>query len=206
MRDFRLYVILDTDVCKNSGKIVEIARQAILAKADILQLRAKSLTDRQILNIGQAIKRQVQRSSSLFVLNDRVDLSYIIGADGVHLGQEDLPIKDARKILGNNKIIGASTHSVEQAHQAEEQGADYIAIGPIFTTATKPNATPLSPEIIPRIKDKIKIPFLVVGGIGLHNLDLVLSLGARRAAICRAIIEAQDVVKATREFRQRLYE
>lgn len=205
MRDFRLYVILDVDITGLGGDIVEIARKTISAGADILQLRAKSLSDRQILKIGRAIKNLVRKSKALFVLNDRADLARIIEADGLHLGQEDLPVKDARNILDNNKIIGLSTHSVEEAHAAEREKVDYIAIGPIFRTATKPKATALGPEIITRVKNKVRIPFVAVGGINLKNLDQVLTCGAQRIAVCRAIITAKDVCAATKEFRRRLY-
>ncbi|MBL7091880.1 MAG: thiamine phosphate synthase [Candidatus Omnitrophica bacterium] len=205
MRDFRLYVILDVDIAGPGGDIVEIARKTISAGADILQLRAKSCSDRRILKIGRAIKNLVRKSKVLFVLNDRADLARIIDADGLHLGREDLPVKDARNILDNNKIIGLSTHSVEEAKEAERQKADYIAIGPIFPTATKPQSIALTPGIITKIKDKVKIPFVAVGGINLDNLDQVKAGGAQRVAVCRAIITAKDVFAVTKEFRQRLY-
>jgi len=205
LRDFRLYVILDVDIAGPGGDIVEIARKTISAGADILQLRAKSCSDRRILKIGRAIKNLVRKSKVLFVLNDRADLARIIDADGLHLGREDLPVKDARNILDNNKIIGLSTHSVEEAKEAERQKADYIAIGPIFPTATKPQSIALTPGIITKIKDKVKIPFVAVGGINLDNLDQVKAGGAQRVAVCRAIITAKDVFAVTKEFRQRLY-
>ena len=208
MRDFRLYVILDEEVLRSHGDIVdivEIARRTILGGADILQLRAKSSPDRQILKIGRAINTLAQKNKTLFLLNDRADLARIIDADGVHLGQEDLPIKDARSILGNNKIIGISAHSVSQAQEATKQRADYIAIGPIFATTTKPKLTPLAPKIIAKIKDKVKIPFVAVGGINLNNLNQVLASSAQSVAVCKAIIEAKDVTFATKEFKQRLY-
>lgn len=208
MRDFRLYVILDEEVLRSHGDIVdivEIARRAISGGADILQLRAKSSPDRQILKVGRAINNLAQKNKTLFLLNDRADLARIIDADGVHLGQEDLPIKDARSILGNNKILGISTHSVFQAQEAAKQGADYIAIGPIFVTTTKPKLTLLTPKIIAKIKDRIRIPFVAVGGINLNNLNQVLASGAQRVAVCKAIIEAKDVSHLTKEFRQRLY-
>lgn len=205
MPDFRLYVILDTEVLSGQGDIVETARQIISGGADCLQLRAKSCSDRRILDLGRAIKDIVRKSQTSFVLNDRADLARIIGTDGVHLGQDDLPVKDARKILGAHKIIGLSTHSVEEAQAAEREGADYIAIGPVFRTATKPKATPLGLTIIAGIKDKVSIPFVAVGGIDLNNLEEVLTSGAQRVAVCRAIITAKDVLGTTKEFRRRLY-
>ena len=201
------------------GDIVEIARKVILGGADILQLRAKAASDEQILKIGQAIKDVARKNKVPFVLNDRADLAQDIDADGVHLGQEDLStgidppnsfkggvlsVKEARRILGNNKIIGLSTHNLEQAVEAEGQGADYIGLGPIFATATKPNAAPLSPEIIAKVKDKIKIPFVAIGGINLDNLEQVLAQGAQRVAVCSAIITAKGILSTTKEFKLRL--
>jgi thiamine-phosphate pyrophosphorylase len=205
LQDFRLYVILDTGIGSRDADILEIARKTISGRADILQLRAKDDSDRKILKTGRAIKSLTAQSQTLFVLNDRVDLANILDADGVHLGQDDLPVQQARKILGKDKIIGVSTHSVDQARAAEREGADYIAVGPIFATATKPKATPLGPEIISRIKDEIKVPFVAVGGIDLKNLKQLMQQGAKRVAVCRAIITVKDITKATERFRQRLY-
>lgn len=206
MRDFRLYVILDTGICSKGTDIVELAGKVSLAGADILQLRAKSYSERRILKVGRAIKNLIQGNKTLFLINDRAELACALGADGAHLGQQDLPVKKARRVLGKDKIIGISTHSLSQAQEAEKQGADYIAIGPIFSTALKPKMTPLTLKIIPRIKEKIKIPFVAAGGINLNNLNQVLNSGAERVAVCRAIIEAQSVSWATGKFRQRLYE
>ncbi len=170
-----------------------------------MQLRAKESSDRQILKAGQTIKHLAHRAKRLFILNDRADLARIIGADGVHLGQEDLPIKDARKILGKNKIVGLSAHNLNQARKAQQQGADYIGIGPIFSTTAKPKTVPLSPKIITKIKQKINIPFVAIGGINLDNLEQVMLAGAQRIAVSRAILTAEDVFTATKAFRQRLY-
>jgi len=183
---------------------IATARAAIYAGADILQLRAKGSGNEQILKIGRAIKELAQKSKTLFLLNDRADLAKTIDADGVHLGQEDLSVKDARKILGKDKIIGLSAHSARQAIAAEAQGADYIGLGPIFATATKPRLSPLGTRIIEQLKDKIKIPVVAIGGIDLTNLDEVKACGAQRVAVCRAIVTAKDVTAATREFKQRL--
>lgn len=188
-----------------SADIAKVASEIISGKADVLQLRAKHSCDCNILKIGRQIKKLTQGNKTLFVLNDRADLARIINADGVHLGQEDLPLKDARKILGSRKIIGISTHSLRQAYAAEKQGADYIGIGPIFPTATKPGSVPLTIKIITKIKHKIKIPFVAIGGISLKNLGQVLSAGAGGVAVSRAILTASDITEATRKFRKRLY-
>jgi len=205
LQDFRLYLILDTKVLASLGKdLIETAQEVIAAGVDVLQLRAKGSTDGQILKIGRTVKELAQKSKTLFLLNDRVDLAKALDADGVHLGQEDLPVKDARKILAKDKIVGLSTHSLKQAIAAEKQGPDYIGLGPIFATKTKPDLAPLGTEIISEIKDKIKIPFVAIGGIDLDNLGEVLACGAQRLAICRAIVAAKDIAAATREFKQKI--
>lgn len=207
MRDFKLYLILDADIAASCGKTIEeIAQQALSAGADIIQLRAKGKSDKDILKIGRSLGSLIHKEKALFILNDRPELVEAIEADGVHLGQEDVPLNEARRALAVNKIIGVSTHSAEQARQAEREGADYIAIGPIFSTATKPKAHPLGPKIITEIKDRVKIPFVAVGGINLENLNQVLVSGAGRIAVCRVIIEADDVFGATKTFKQKLQE
>lgn len=195
---------MDTGVLPEDSDILEVAEKVISGGADILQLRAKNWSDGRILKVGQAIKNLVRKSQALFVLNDRADLAHAIEADGVHLGQKDLKPKDARGILGSKRIIGLSTHSIAQAEEAESQGVDYIGLGPIFATATKPESAPLGPKIICQVKEKVKIPFVAIGGIGLDNLDRVLKAGAKGVAVCRAIITAKDIATTTKEFRQRL--
>jgi len=201
LRDFKLYVILNIEC----GNTVEIAQKVISAGADIIQLRAKGSCDREVIELAENLKKLVRKTSTSFVLNDRADLAKIVEADGVHLGQTDLSVKDGRKILDTDKFIGISTHSLDQALAAQREGADYIGIGPIFATATKPNTSPLKPKIIAKIKPKIKLPFVAIGGITLDNLDQVLACGAKRIAVSQAIIGAKDVYQATKQFRQRLY-
>jgi thiamine-phosphate pyrophosphorylase len=204
LRDFRLYIILDADVASVHGDIIEIARKIVAGGADILQLRAKHYSGAQILETGRAVRDLTRNTGTLFILNDHVDLSSLLGADGVHLGQDDLPLKDARTLLGSEKIIGISTHSAAEALRAEEEGADYIAVGPVFSTATKPGLTPVTTELITEIKEKVKTPFASVGGINLENIGQVLSSGAERVAVCRAVVAAKDVAGAIQKFRGKL--
>lgn len=207
LQDFRLYVILDEELLRECANIAEIARMVIAGGADILQLRAKSCSDRKILKIACDIKALTTKNKILFLLNDRVDLVQAIDCDGVHLGQEDLPLKEARRLLGKNKIIGISTHRASEAIEAKKQKADYIALGPIFPTATKPLRAALTAQIIPKVNRNLSkdlLPLLAIGGINLDNLEQVLAYGASRVAICRAIITAKDIVRATKEFKQRL--
>jgi thiamine-phosphate pyrophosphorylase len=132
-------------------------------------------------------------SKSIFIINDYIDIAKILDADGIHLGQDDISIGIARKILGKGKIIGISCHNLEQALRAQEKGADYISIGPVFPTSTKPNAKPISLRLIKKISRKIKIPFFAIGGINENNIIEVLSRGAKRVAVCRAVCQAKDI-------------
>jgi len=130
-----------------------------------------------------------------------LDIARVCDADGLHLGQSDLPLKQARRILGKGKIIGISCHSLTQAQKAQAQGADYISIGPIFSTLIKPDLKPINLKLIKIIDQKIKIPLFVIGGINSHNVNKVISYGAKRIALCRAICCAQNIRKAAQELR-----
>ena len=182
-----------------------VAKAVVAGGAEVVQLRAKTWSDRQILNVGQQIKKYARRAGTAFLLNDRVDLALALDADGVHLGQEDLPIPEARALLGKHKLIGISTHSLNQARRAQANLAHYIAIGPLFATATKPKAAPLGTGIISAAGEFLARPWLAVGGITLENLTSVLKKGATRVAICRAILESRAITKTTKEFKRRLY-
>ena len=135
LRDCKLYVIIDGNLIQGRD-FLKVADSALRGGADIIQLRDKSSDDRSLLQYAKALEGLTKRYNRFLIINDRVDIARLIGADGVHLGQEDVPVEEARKIL-KRKIIGISTHSVEQAKKAERKGADYIGIGPIYRTKTK---------------------------------------------------------------------
>ena len=202
-RNFRFYAI--TDLTSFDRKLPERVDRAFCGGIDIVQLRSKTLPDKEFLELGQAIRKIANRRKKLFIVNDRIDLALALEADGVHLGQDDLPIPVARKIIGRNKLlIGHSTHSVEQAKQAEKEGADYIGFGPIFRTPTKPTYQPIGLSDIARVKQTVKIPFVCIGGINLDNIDSVIKAGATRVAVVRAIFDQTDVAEAARRLRERI--
>jgi thiamine-phosphate pyrophosphorylase len=204
LRDFRLYVILDAEVV-GSEDIVEIAQKVIAGGVDILQLRAKHWQDQRIIETGTILRNLAKKNEVLFIVNDRVDLAHAIDADGVHLGQDDTPIEKARKTLGANKIIGISTHTISQVQEALIASPDYVAIGPIFPTATKPHVDALTTEVLLGLENGNETPLVAIGGIDLDNLALILKTGIKRIATCRAIIKAEDISKATQRFKQRLH-
>lgn len=203
LRHFKLYCVLNYT---SAGKkdIVSLAKKAILGGADVIQLRFKNAKLSRVINDACRIRRLTKKSNTLFLINDRIDVAFLSAADGVHLGQEDIPLPLARKLLGKEKIIGLSTHCLRQALLAQQQGADYISVGPVFSTPTKPEYEAVGTALVKKAANKIKIPFLAIGGINQNNLNEVLRAGATRIAIVRAVCRAKDVQEAVAEFKQRL--
>ena len=155
--------------------------------------------------MAKALKELCARYNVPFIITDHVDLVLAVDADGVHLGQDDLPLEEARKILGPHKIIGISTHRLEEAKKAEEGGADYIGVGPIFPTQTKEDVVdPVGLEYIRQVVEHISIPFVAIGGIKLHNVDQVIQAGARRICVVSGIVGADNVKEAARAFAKKL--
>ncbi|KPK42782.1 MAG: hypothetical protein AMJ78_01330 [Omnitrophica WOR_2 bacterium SM23_29] len=203
VRDFKLYVIVDRNASARRD-LIYVAKEAIVGGADMIQLRDKDATVKDLIMLGRALRKLTYKSGVLFIVNDRTDIAKAVDADGVHLGQDDLPIKIARSILGRHKIIGLSTHSISQAEEAQKKGADYIGVGPIFATPTKPEYKTVGVDLIRKVKDKIKIPFVAIGGINESNLDRVLTAGASRIAVIRAVCGAEDIRRAARNLKERL--
>lgn len=200
MKDFSLYVILDRQACLESD-LVKAAEQLIAGGADIIQLRDKTSDDKTFFSLGQKIQKVTQKYGIPLIINDRLDLTLAINADGVHLGQDDLPIAVARELLGKNKIIGCSTHSLEQALRAQEEGADYIGVGPIFSTPTKPNYKAVGLDLIRQINGKVKIPFVAIGGIDNTNISEILSSGAKIIAVVRSAVAQKDITAAVKNLK-----
>lgn len=172
---------------------------------DLLQLRLKEGTDRQKLVLGQKIQEITQARGVPLIINDRLDLCQILEADGLHLGQDDLPLEGARKILGPSKIIGLSTHTTAEAYKAQAAGADYIGFGPCYPTSTKKDLAPqITLEEITELRQNLTIPFFVLGGLSLLNLSPILQAGANRAAISADIYQAEDVEERTRQIHRLL--
>lgn len=201
LKNSRLYLVLDAQVCGYS-KLFCIAQQAVKAQIDVIQLRDKKGLLEDILHFSKRLVKLVEGTKTLFILNDRVDLAWAVGADGVHLGQEDLLLKDARKILGTSALIGISCQNLEHALQAQQEGADYIGFGSVFKTLTKPDRQPMNLNLLKKAAEKIKIPVFPIGGITLDNTQRLTELGVKRVAVCRAVCEAADVAGAVRKFKE----
>ncbi len=192
----RLYVILTSHLCKRP--VMETARLALEGGADIIQLREKEMPDKDFLQLAIKLRELTTRMGRLFIVNDRPRIACESGADGLHLGQEDTPIAEASALVGKDMLIGLSTHNLEQARLAFKQGANYLGIGPIFPTSTKPIKTdesPIGTEIL-RLLKNFPIPYFAIGGINLANLDKIIVADTARVAACSAVINQEDVLNA----------
>jgi thiamine-phosphate pyrophosphorylase len=181
---------------------LDVLEAAIRGGAKIIQLREKELATRDLYRMAVAFRKITAEAGMLLIINDRVDIALAAEADGVHLGQEDLPLSAARRIAPE-LLIGISTHSREEALRAQDGGADYVNIGPIFPTGTKEGVTRfLGPEAIPGMAAGLEIPFTVMGGIGRANIKEVLARGARRVAVVTAVTMADDMAGAVTSLRE----
>lgn len=201
--DFRLYAI--TGESYHPGRdLIDVMEAAIRGGADIVQLRDKETPPSELLAKARALRELTRRYGVPFIVNDYPELALAAEADGVHLGQEDMPIEAARRMLGEGKIIGISTHSIEQARAAVRAGADYIGVGPVFPTPTKPGRPAAGLGFVRQAAAEIAIPWVAIGGITLDNADEVLDAGARRLCAVSAIVGSPDPEAASRAFRARI--
>lgn len=190
-----LYSVITESFC-NGRTSLEVLDSVLAAGVKIVQLREKAMTKRDLFELGREWKKRTEKASALLIINDHVDIAMALKADGVHLGQMDLPLAPAIRIAPDI-IIGVSTHNKEQALKAVESGADYVNVGPIFPTGTKPeHKNFLGPEKLSTIAPEIPIPFTVMGGIKRSNIDQVLKAGARRIAVVTAVTAAEDIQSA----------
>ncbi len=203
LRESRLYLVTDQELSKGRTT-TSVVEEALQGGVDIVQLREYSMTDWELFKVAQEVRLLTKRHNALFIVNNRPDIAKLVNADGVHLGQDDLPVEEARKILGPGKIIGISTHEMAQAQKALADGADYIGVGPVYPTQTKKNVVP--PVTLSYVKQvaqwKEAPPYFAIGGIKQHNAAEVLDAGARRLAVVTAIVGASDVKQAVTEFKQ----
>lgn len=198
MIDFDLYFITDRNLNKDS--IIDDVEKAVKAGVKIVQYRDKDIPPKYQVQIGKQLK-EVCKDKALLIINDRVDITLAVDADGVHVGQDDMPVNEARKLLGD-KVIGITVHNVEEALEAEKSGFDYISASPIFHTTTKLDAgKPAGIKLIEDIKSKVKIPVVAIGGINQENMEDVLKAGADGVAMISAIVTKDDVEEECRKIR-----
>jgi len=197
-----LYVVIDTQALKGRSHI-EVASRAMRGGANTIQLRDKLQSKKELLPIAHQLRNICAEHNVLFIVNDYLDLALATDADGLHLGQDDLPIKVARKLLPIDKILGCSTTTVDQAVTAQSDGADYIAVGSIYPTMSKATATIVGLERLRQIRKAITLPLIAIGGITGDNAAEVMAAGADSVAVINAILEAEDVEEAARQIMAR---
>ena len=198
---FELYAITDRKMLGDMSE-VEAARLCFEGGADVVQLRMKDTDGGEMLEKAKAIQEIAQQYCKFFIVNDRLDIAVLAGADGVHLGQTDIPVQEARRLVGDEMIIGVSASTVEEAVKAVDDGADYIGVGSIFNTSTKPDADQgIGLDTLMDICQAVDVPVVAIGGINKGNIRDVIRAGADGAAVVSAIMAKPDIKAAAHELK-----
>ena len=202
IRDCRLYVLITEAGCKTDWRTT--VQSAIAAGADVVQLREKQLPDDELIERARWGRAATEGTNSVFIMNDRPDIAAAVDADGVHIGQSEGTVAAARAHVGPDRLVGVSTHTIEQARQAVADGADYIGVGPVFPSTTKDFAEFAGLDFVKQVAAEIDIPAFSIGGITADNLDSVIAAGSNRIAVTAAVCSANDIGMATRDLKNRL--
>jgi len=201
---YELCVITDEAIAGGLSH-AEIAQRAIAGGADVIQLRDKTCGCLELCRVGRALRVITKKTGTLFIVNDRLDVALACGADGVHLGQDDIHAGSACQIAPPGFIIGVSVGSVDEAVRAEQEGADYIAVSPVFSTASKTDAgSGLGLGLLREIRLHVSLPVIAIGGINRDNVFDVISAGADGVAVISAVVGSPDIMKAARELKERV--
>ncbi len=204
LEDRKLYLVTDRSKFNNNNEFLDAVAASLKGGVQIVQLREKNATAKEFTELARQVRDICAVYDAIFIINDRVDIALAVGADGVHIGQDDIDINSARKILGNEAIVGLSTHCPEQALEAVKSGADYIGVGPVYTTPTKPGRSSVGLEYVEWANKNIDIPWFAIGGIDTDNVDEVINVGASKIAVVRAIINSQNPEEASCKFLKNL--
>jgi thiamine-phosphate pyrophosphorylase len=200
--DYTLYLVTDRELFPGI-RLAEAVEQAILGGVTMVQLREKNVSSRDFYTVAREIKEITDRYNVPLIINDRLDIALAIDAAGLHVGQDDLPARVARRALsGTGKILGVSAATVAEALQAQVDGADYIGAGSVFSTDTKKDARPLSPELLKKIEQAVTIPVVAIGGINEHNAGLLHGTGIDGIAVVSAILGKKDARKAAEDLKK----
>lgn len=198
-----LYVVLDRSAIRG-GDLLARLDEVLAGGCRLVQLREKDLPAAECYPLAEAVGRRCRQAGAMFIVNDRVDLALAVAADGVHLGQDDLPARAARRILPPGMVLGVSTHDAGQARRAVEDGADYVAVGSMFPTRSKTGFQLVGPALVRELRPFIPVPLVGIGGITLDNVDEVIGAGADAVAVISAVVGAPDPAEAARGFLERL--
>ena len=198
--DYTLYLCTDR-ILMSTNTLEEAVEQAILGGCSLIQLREKQSSSREFFEMAKRIKAITDRYRVPLIINDRIDIALAVDAAGVHLGQEDIPAKEARRIMGEEKVIGVSARTVELARKAVEDGADYLGVGAMFATNTKGNAKVIGKEKLKEIRAAVSIPIVAIGGINHSNAAQLVDTGINGLAVVSSVIGASDIQAAARKMR-----
>lgn len=202
LQDVWMYVL--TDARQNMEDFVSLVRSLIQADVCLIQLRDKNLDDRELIRRGRLLTELTRNVRTRWIMNDRPDVALLSNADGVHVGQEDLSVHEARQILGPGKLIGVSTHDIDQARAAERAGANYIGIGPVFPSGTKSFNNFVSADVISQVVKEISIPAFAIGGIDDNNIDQLAQLGVTRVAVSKSVVDSGDRLRTVQKMKDLL--
>ncbi len=202
LADCRLYLLAtDRSSPQGAGPLV---RAALAGGVNAVQLREKDLPDRRLIDLAKRVREWTHAAGALFIINDRPDIAALVNADGVHVGQDDMTVREARQIVGGDRLVGASTHNIKQARQAVFDGADYLGVGPTFPSQTKQFTDFAGLDFVRQVANEITRPWFAIGGINADNVDQVTSAGAHRIAVSAAIVDHPDPTAAARALRTSL--
>lgn len=199
--DFKLYLITDRNLLTPHSSLLTAVEEALKGGVKAVQLREKDLRTRDLLEMAYKMREMTKKYNAKFFVNDRVDVALAVGADGVHLGQQSIPAEAVRRIAHNKLMVGASTHSIEEAISADKQGADFITLGPVFETPSKMKyGKPVGVDLLREAKEKISIPVFAIGGIKEDKVSDVIKAGADGIALVSGIFGASQIKEKTDGF------
>ncbi len=199
--DFSLYLVTDRKLLAPAKTLMAAVEEALKGGVKAIQLREKDVGTRELVNLAYALRDVTNRHQAKLFINGRVDIALAVGADGVHLGVSDIPVHAARRAAGNRMLIGASAHSVSEARRAEDEGADFVTLGPVYETPSKMRfGKPVGLQAISAAKEEVSIPIFAIGGIGHETVGEVLKAGAHGIALISAILASGNIKSSTEEF------
>lgn len=199
--DYTLYLVTNRELM-SSKTIEESVKEAIKGGCTIVQLREKDISSKEFYDIAKSLRKITKKHKVPFIINDRVDIALAVNADGVHVGQSDLSLKDVRKLIGKNKIIGVSCGNLEEAKKAYKDGADYLGVGAVFPTNTKKDAKDVGIDGLKEIINNIPLPIVAIGGINKENIENLRDINLAGVALVSAIISQKDVKNSAKEIKK----
>lgn len=188
----KLYLVTDSDILKGRD-FYKCIEDALKGGATMVQLREKDCLGKEFLEKARELRKLTRKYNALFIINDRVDIAILVDADGVHVGQSDIPAKEVRRLIGKDKILGVSARTVEEAVKAREDGADYLGVGAMFNTSTKLDAKHVTHEVLCEIQKNVDIPIVAIGGLTLENIHLIKPFNLAGYAVISSILKENDI-------------